>query len=154
MKNQACFGHTQNCSSCARGGKEEEKPNRMILFEEEAPPVLTEEQERVKRALYEQMNPRRRKFIDRIGYDIWDPFQEPKEPLDIRKDRTKRTLQDLMRDFLKENDSSDRDAAWRQGAMDCALGIIKKDERYQGIFDFCLWYNSILDREGHRGGQD
>ncbi len=153
MKDPACFASPQNCSSCAKGVKEAEKSNRMILFEEEAPPVLTEEQERVKRALYEQMNPRRRKFIDRIGYDIWDPFQEPKEPLDIRKDRTKRTLQELMRDFLKENDSADRDPAWRQGAMDCALGIIKKDERYQGIFDFCLWYNAILDREGHRGGQ-
>lgn len=142
----SCSASRGNCASCAGA----EKPGGTILFEEEAPAALTEEQERVKRALYEQMNPRRRKFIDRIGYDIWDPFQEPKEPLDIRKDRTRRTLQELMQDFLKENDSSDKDPAWRQGALDCALGIIKKDERYQGIFDFCLWYNSILDREGHR----
>lgn len=140
--------------SSGNSGEKSQSDGKILLFEEERPAVLTEEQARLKREIYERMNPRRRKFIDRIGYDIWDPFQEPKEPLDIRKDRTKRTLQDLMRDFLKENDSSDKDPAWRQGAQDCALGIIRKDERYQGIFDFCLWYNSILEREGHRRKQD
>lgn len=119
-----------------------------VLFEEEPKKELTEEQAQVKRAIYERMSPRRRKFIDRIGYDAWDPFQEPKEPLDIRRDRTRRTLQELMRDFLRANDSAGKDPAWLQGARDCALGIIKKDERYQGIFDFCLWYSSILDKEG------
>lgn len=137
------------CAGCSGpcGG---ESNGRTALFEEEAPAELTDEQARVKKAIYEQMSPRRRKFIDRIGYELWDPFQEPKRPLDIRKDRTQRTLQELMRDFLKENDSGGKDPAWRRGAQDCALGIINKDERYQGIFDFCLWYNSILDKEGHR----
>lgn len=39
------------------------------------------------------MNPRRRKFVDRIGYDNWDPFQKPNDPLDVRLDVTKRTTQ-------------------------------------------------------------
>lgn len=120
------------------------------LFEEERPAELDSEQAAIKRQIYEQMNPRRRKFIDRIGYDMWDPFQAPKEPLDIRTDRTRRTLQDLMRDFLKAHKPEGKDPAWRQGALDCALGIIKKDERYQGIFDFCLWYSSILEEEEKR----
>lgn len=141
---------TANLPCDSGTGEDKLQPERMILFEEETPPDLTEEQKNVKRAIYEKMSPRRRKFIDRIGYDVWDPFQEPKEPLDIRKDRTRRTLRELMRDFLRENDAADRDPAWRRGAHDCALGIIKKDERFQGIFDFCLWYNSILDKEGHR----
>lgn len=149
MKDRQC-GSSASCGGCSASGSGVCANSRMTLFEEEAPAVLTEEQARFKREIYERMNPRRRKFIDKIGYDIWDPFQEPKEPLDIRKDRTRRTLQELLRDFMKENDSADRDPAWRQGALDCALGIIKKDERYQGIFDFCLWYNSILDKEGHR----
>ena len=120
----------------------------MRLFEEERPAFLTDEQERLKRAMYERMRPGRRKFVDRIGYDVWNPFQEPKEPLDLRRDRTRRTLQELVQDFLKESGDKGKDQAWRQGAMDCALGIIKKDERYQGIFDFCLWYASILEKEG------
>ncbi len=117
------------------------------LFAEEPPRALDEEQEKFKRALYEKMNPRRRKFVDRIGYDQWDPFQAPKDPLDIRTDCTRRTLQDLLREFMSECGSLGHDAAWRSGARECALGIIQKDEKFQGIFDFCLWYAKLLERE-------
>ena len=41
---------------------------------------FVEEQEKQKRAIYESLSPRRKKFIDRIGYEKWDPFQEPKDP--------------------------------------------------------------------------
>lgn len=114
------------------------------IFAAEAPTALTEEQAEFKRALYEKMNPRRRKFIDRIGYDNWDPFQAPKDPLDIRTDATQRTLQELLREFMKYSSGSQKDRAWQAGAAECALGIIQKDEKYQGIFDFCLWYASLL----------
>lgn len=93
------------------------------------------------------MSPRRRKFIDRLGYDQWDPFQAPKEPLDLRKDRTQRTLQELIRDFMRQNNGAARDKDWQNGAMECALGIIRKDGKYQGIYDFCLWYQKILEEE-------
>lgn len=114
------------------------------LFLPETPTALNEEQKRLKKEIYERMNPRRRKFIDKIGFDQWDPFQEPKEPLDMRKDRTNRTLQELIRDFMRQNNGSERDLAWQKGAMECALGIIRRDEKYQGIFDFCLWYQKLL----------
>lgn len=119
------------------------------LFAEEQPRELTGEQAEFKRALYERMKPRSRKFIDRIGYDNWDPFQEPKQPLDLRRDRTRRTLQELLREFMAQNGGDGKDKAWRAGAAECALGIIQKDERFQGIFDFCLWYANLLEREGH-----
>ena len=47
------------------------------MFRDSTKQELTEEQEQLKREIYERMNPRRRKFIDRIGYDEWDPFQKP-----------------------------------------------------------------------------
>lgn len=119
------------------------------LFEEEKPIVLSPEDEERKRAIYERMNPRRRKFVDKIGYDLWNPFQEPKEPLDLRKDRGGRTLRDLLRDFNRAVGDESKSSDWKKGAMECAMGIIKKDEKYQGVFDFCLWYQSVLEREGH-----
>lgn len=112
------------------------------LFPPEPVTELNQEQEAFKRQLYESMKPRRRKFIDKIGYDQWDPFQAPKEPLDMRRDATDRTLQELLRDFMRE--SKGGDAAWQAGAKECALGIIRKDGRFQGIFDFCLWYDRQL----------
>ena len=48
-----------------------------------------EEEEKRKRAILESMSPRRRKHILKKGYDRWDPFEMPKDPIDIRKDKTK-----------------------------------------------------------------
>ncbi len=111
---------------------------------------LNEEQEGLKREIYERMNPRRRKFVDRIGYENWDPFQKPNDPLDIRLDVTKRTTQQLVREFLqlaakKGHYSND----YGRGALECALGVVNKDEKYMGIMDFCLWYHDLLQKEGH-----
>jgi len=121
------------------------------LFRDGTPQTLTAEQELLKRELYEKMAPKRRKFIDRIGYAHWDPFQKPKEPLDIRLDVTKRTTQQLVREFLQQ--AADREeqpgSAYRHGALECALGVVNRDERYLGIFDFCLWYHNLLKEEGH-----
>lgn len=124
-------------------------PAEGALFKEEEPVQLSAEEEELKRAIYEKMNPRRRKFIDKIGYEIWNPFQAPKDPLDLRTDRTQRTVQELLRDFMREQGGAARDPEWQKGAMECALGIIRKDEKYQGIFDFCLWYQKLLQKEGH-----
>ena len=71
------------------------------LLRNEKPRALTAEEEKLKRDLYEKIPPRRRKFIDRIGYDKWDPFPEPNEPVEIRTDITKRTAQQLMQEFVR-----------------------------------------------------
>ncbi|MFV0423136.1 hypothetical protein [Oleidesulfovibrio sp.] len=109
---------------------------------------LTPEQEEQKRFIYEKMSPRRRKFIDRIGYAKWDPFQKPNDPLDIRQDITKRTTQQLIREFLQTRNHSDYTNEYGKGALECALGIINRDEKYRGIFDFCIWYHELLEKEG------
>lgn len=120
------------------------------VFRDGTPQTLTDEQEVLKREIYEKMNPRRRKFVDRIGYENWDPFQKPNDPLDIRLDATKRTTQQLVREFLqlaarKGQYGND----YGRGALECALGVVNKDEKYMGIFDFCLWYYDLLKKEGH-----
>lgn len=141
---------TQDCIICGSPGSACEycpdKSATLRLFVEEKPELLTSEQEQCKKALYEQMNPRRRKFIDKIGYELWNPFQAPKDPLDIRTERTGRTLQRLLREFIQENGGEDKGAAWQNGARECALGIFQKDEKYQGIFEFCLWYAKLLEK--------
>ena len=109
---------------------------------------LTEEQEQLKREIYERMNPRRRKFIDRIGYDEWDPFQKPNDPMDIRVDSSKRTTQQLFRGFMHSLGERTEGNDFNKGALDCALGIVNRDERYLGIYEFCVWYYKLLKKEG------
>lgn len=120
------------------------------VFRDGTPQTLTEEQEKLKREIYEKMNPRRRKFVDRIGYETWDPFQKPNDPLDLRMDVSKRTTQQLVSEFLREAArKGPYSKDYGKGVMECALGVVNKDEKYQGIFDFCLWYHDLLKKEGH-----
>ena len=124
---------------------------RATMYRDGTPQALTAEQEAAKRALYEKMAPRRRKFIDRIGYSQWDPFQKPNDPLDIRLDVTKRTTQQLVREFLQHAAAREEQFGndYRRGALECALGVVNRDEKYLGMFDFCLWYRNLLKEEGY-----
>ena len=128
----------------------------------EARKELNAGEEAQKRFMYEKMSPRRRKFVDRIGYENWDPFQAPKEPLDVRKESTGRTGHELVRDFMKsrarQSGRLDRaaspdprgqeaEAAYAQGVLECAISMVKGDEKFRGIYDFCLWYSEQIKDE-------
>ena len=112
------------------------------------------EKERYKKQIYDTLSPRRRKFIDRIGYDKWEPFQEPKDPLEMRMDSTKRTTQQLVREFLQECKPDNYSNAYGQGVMDICLGVVNGDERYRAMFDFALWYKDLLEKENAQFGRD
>ena len=105
---------------------------------------LSGDQAEHKRYLYEKMAPRRRKFIDRMGYDLWDPFAAPKEPMDLRTDNTQRTTQQLLREFLHSVAEGEHGSEYARGALDAALGVVNKEDKFRGIFDFCLWYYDLL----------
>lgn len=109
----------------------------------------TQEHEEQKRAIYEKMNPRRRKFVDRIGYDKWDPFAMPKDPIEIRKDPTNRTIQQLVSDFLRSREAHQGyTQAFASGAMELAMGVMRQEDRYQGMMEFSAWYKKLMEKEG------
>lgn len=80
------------------------------VFRDGTPQALTDEQEKLKREIYEKMNPRRRKFVDRIGYENWDPFQKPNDPLDLRMDVSKRTTSSWSMNFCAKRPEKGRTA--------------------------------------------
>ena len=102
-----------------------------------------------KKAVFEAMSPRRQKHILKRGYDKWDPFQEPKDPIDIRKDKTKRTTQMLVREFLQSRDSEGYSNSYGRGVLEMAVGIINDDDRFIGMYEFVCWHKELLKREGH-----
>ena len=102
-----------------------------------------------KKAVFDSMSPRYQKRILKRGYEKWDPFQEPKDPIDIRKDRTKRTTQTLIREFLQSRTHEEYSNAYAHGALQLALGIVNDEENYKGMFDFSCWYMDLLKKEGH-----
>ncbi len=119
------------------------------VYRDSTPPDLTEEQEQLKLDLYNKIPPRRRKFIERIGYENWDPFPKPNDPMEIRKDISQRTTQELVRDFFQSRPKDENQSnAYRQAALEIAIGIINKDEKYLGYFEFAIWYYNLLESEG------
>ena len=126
------------------------------LLRSEKPRELTHEEENLKRTLYERIPPRRRKFIDRMGYENWDPVPEPNEPMEMRTDITKRTAQQLVQDFMKSkkceaqlNNESAPSEAFIQGAMEAAIGVVNKQDKFLGTYEFAAWYHELLKKEGH-----
>ena len=102
-----------------------------------------------KKAIYDTMSTRRQKHILKKGYDKWDPFEMPKDPIDIRKDKTKRTSQMLVREFLQSRSSGEYSNEYGRGVLEICLGIINNDERYIGMFEFAGWYIELLKKAEH-----
>lgn len=109
--------------------------------------ISPEEEEKRKKAILDNMSPRRRKHILKKGYDEWDPFQEPKDPIDIRTDKTKRTTQMLVREFLQAQKIEEYSNEYGRGVLDICLGIINNDEKSRGMFEFVCWYKNLLEKE-------
>ena len=107
-----------------------------------------DEQEEKKRAIFESMSTRRQQHILKKGYDSWDPFQEPKDPIDIRQDKTRRTTQMLVREFLQTRRDETYSNAYGSGVLEMCLGIVNENERYLAMFEFSVWYHELLKKEG------
>jgi hypothetical protein len=113
--------------------------------------LSSDEAEARKRAVFDMMSPRRQKHILKKGYEKWDPFQKPQDPIDIRKDKTKRTSQTLIREFLQACPHDEYSNDYARGAFELCLGIINEDEKVRGMFEFACWYRDLLDKEGIKG---
>ncbi|BBO90486.1 hypothetical protein [Desulfosarcina ovata] len=101
-----------------------------------------------KRAVFDSMSPRRQKYIsEKIGYERWDPFEKPKDPIDIRKDKNNRTSQMLVREFLQSKTMEDYSNNYGRGVLEMAIGIINDDDRYIAMYEFSLWYKNLLEKE-------
>ena len=108
-----------------------------------------QEIEEKKKAIFNAMGKRGQRQILKNGYESWNPFQEPKDPIDIRKDKTKRTSQVLIREFLSQVDHDEYTNSFAEGAFKMCLGIINDEENIRGMFEFACWYEALLKKEGH-----
>jgi hypothetical protein len=112
-------------------------------------PFSMEEVETRKRAIFDAMSPRQQNRILKRGYADWDPFEAPKDPIDIRKDKTKRTAKELMREFLYSRGHEDYSNAYGGGVIEICIGLVNDDDRFLGMYEFSCWYNQLLKKEGH-----
>lgn len=102
-----------------------------------------------KKYIYDSMGKRGKRQIDRIGYEKWDPTQTPKDPIEIRTDGTKRTTQQLIREFLQQTTHENYSNTFAQGAFEMCMGIVNNEEKIRGMYEFSQWYRELLKKEGH-----
>lgn len=107
-----------------------------------------EEIEQKKRAIFDMMGKRGQQKILKMGYEIWNPFEEPKDPLDIRKDATKRTIHDLVHEFLQMNREEKTSVSFAEGVLEIAMALMNNNDKYRGMYEFSIWYSELLKREG------
>lgn len=107
---------------------------------------MTSEEEKKKKEVFEGMSPRRQQRILKKGYDKWDPFLAPKEPPFFNQEERIRVREAALRldEFLmkksrEEGEAGNLPSAYVQGAREICFGLVKGEERYQGMRDFCLW---------------
>jgi hypothetical protein len=111
---------------------------------------LSEEDAVRKKAIFDSMSFRRQQFILRKGYDDWDPFMEPKDPIDIRRDQTHRTSKTLIREFLQSRKIETYSNEYGRGVVEICMGIINGDDRFRGMYEFSCWYQELLKLEGKK----
>lgn len=108
---------------------------------------LDKDAEQRKKSIFDGMSPRRQKQIMKRGYEKWDPFEMPKDPIDIRRDKTRRTTQQLVREFLQNCGHEKYGMAYSRGVLEMALGIVNDDDRFIGMYEFAIWHQQLVKKE-------
>ncbi len=102
------------------------------------------EEEKRKRVIFEAMSARSQKKILDKGYDNWDPFLQPKDPIDIRMDQRRHTALAMVRKFLQTCSHEEYSNAYGQGVWEICMGIISGNDRYRAMYEFSCWYQDLL----------
>ncbi len=119
---------------------------------------LTPEEEKKKRELFEGMSPKTQQRILKRGYDNWDPFMLPKEPLayklkqEARGERVRLDSgHELYERFFAERRIVDYSAEYVKGVLEISQGLYRDVDRYRGMYDFSCWYEAWQKRQA--GGE-
>ncbi|MDY7031192.1 MAG: hypothetical protein SVY10_04680 [Thermodesulfobacteriota bacterium] len=108
---------------------------------------LSSEDEKRKKAIFDGMSAKRQKKIQEKGYDNWDPFVLPKDPIDIRTDQNRHSAVALTGKFLQTCSHEEYSRVYGQGVWEICIGIISGNERYRAMYEFSCWYKDFL-KEG------
>ena len=115
---------------------------------------LTPEEEEKKRAIFDGMSPKAQERILKKGYDDWDPFMKPKEPLGYKLRQEAKGEEvildsghELYERFFAGRKITDYSAEYVKGVLEIAEGIFREQDSYRGMYDFSCWYANWRKKE-------
>jgi hypothetical protein len=105
-----------------------------------------DEYERRKKAIFDTMSKRGQERILRIGYENWEPFQEPKDPRERIFSSISMKANELLREFYRSRPGHEESVDHNRELFDLCKGLLQGERRAQVILEFCNWYKE------HPGG--
>ncbi len=100
-----------------------------------------EEYDFKKKAIFDSMSKRGQERILRIGYDNWEPFEEPKDPRERIFGSASIKAGVLVRRFYESVGNKEESAAMHKELFEICLGVLNGESRAKTILDFCTWYS-------------
>jgi hypothetical protein len=103
-----------------------------------------EEYERRKRAIFESMSKRGQERILKMGYENWDPFQEPKDPRERIFASSARRATLLLHEFYETSGFKEVAMAYQRELFEIIRGFLDGDSRSRTIVSLCCWIDKRI----------
>ena len=92
-----------------------------------------------KRAIFDSMSKRGQERILKMGYDNWEPFQEPKDPRERIFSPVSQRSMALVEEFYKASGLSKGSVALHKELFELCRGLLMEETRAKALFDFSVW---------------
>lgn len=105
-----------------------------------------EEREMKKRAIFDSMSKRGQERILRIGYENWDPFQEPKDPRERVFGAASAAANEVLKEFYRSKGGREESVVMHKELFELCRGLLQGEQRAKTILEFCAWFRQ--NKEG------
>ena len=104
-----------------------------------------EEREYKKKAIFDGMAKRGREHILKIGYENWDPFEEPKDPRERIFSSASLRAGALVKEFYESSENKEESVAVHKDLFELCRGLLQDESQAKVIFEFCNWFRKKKD---------
>ena len=98
-----------------------------------------EERDFKKKAIFDSMSKRGQERILRIGYENWDPFEEPKDPRERIFGSASLKAGALIQEFYQSTGNKEESVAVHRELFELCRGLLQGESRAKVIVEFCNW---------------
>jgi hypothetical protein len=100
-----------------------------------------------KKAIFDTMSKRGQERILRVGYENWDPFQEPKDPRERIFGSASLKAWALVKEFLQVHHAGQESPVLVKDLFELCKGLLQGEVRARIILEFCNWYQSKTGKD-------
>ncbi len=104
-----------------------------------------EEYEYKKKAIFDGMSKRGQERILKIGYENWNPFEEPKDPRERIFSSASMRAGALIEEFYKSAGNKEESVAVHRELFELCRGLLQGESRARVIVEFSNWVKKRLE---------